>query len=757
MVEAYQASFGRLQPKDAALLAVGAFGRAELFPYSEIDILIVHQPESRETVKDQLPGFMRLLWERGLRLNPRISTLDECLQAAEQSLDLPINVLDRRLLAGQGQLAADFERKLSSFFESGGLRLARSLCQLTRARHERYGRTPYHAEPDVKECPGGLRDFRLMRRIERLVPGLASEAEELKQPGTFLAASRCFLHFRAQADRNVLDLAAQRAMAGPPFGFTIGRYLDFARLVFNQARGILEAVEAAEAAGRPSPLDDADVEFTLRAKRVYLQHPGPLQNDSGLLLRALLFVGEHGTPLTADTERRFESARDAWAASCDVPQNLWPVLRTILSLPHVAVAVRSLRSMLGLIVPQWPHIERTIVTDPEHRYVAGEHTLCLLDCITALGDVTDSVRRRFADLFSEIDDIPALLFAVLVHESDPGVARSAAARVGMPAEEQDVVEFLVKHQQDLTNVVSGRDPGDPATARLLATRVGTIERLKLLAVFSYAEIAATDPEAAVLWRLEQLWRAYAATRQELTRELETDRIESLPATLPSGAAFIRGFPTRYLRSRTADDISLHARLYELSRLAGVAVDLKRTETAYRITIMSRDRPYLFASLSAAISSFGLDILQAEAFSNSAGIVLDTFVFGDPKRTLESNPPEAERLQDLVRRVGLGKTDGRRLLRNQGQRGAERRSFAPRVQFDSDACETATLVEIVAEDRPGLLYSLANAISSMGCNIDVVLIDTKGQRAIDVFYVAHQGGKLTSELQAELESKLVAAC
>src|SRR5262249_54009992 len=149
----------------------------------------------------------------------------------------------------------------------------------------------------------------------------------------------------------------------------------------------------------------------------------------------------------------------------------------------------------------------------------------------------------------------------------------------------------------------------------------------------------------------------------------------------------------------------------------VAVDVERIQGAYTLTVVSPDIPFLFASLAGAITSFGLDILKAEAFGNSKGIVLDTFVFADPKGTLERDPPELDRLQDLIRRVGLGKTDARRLLRGRAQADPAKRPFAPQIRFDSDAYEAATLVEIVAPDHPGLLYSLAMEFSTAGCNID----------------------------------------
>ncbi len=211
--------------------------------------------------------------------------------------------------------------------------------------------------------------------------------------------------------------------------------------------------------------------------------------------------------------------------------------------------------------------------------------------------------------------------------------------------------------------------------------------------------------------------------------------------MPGRPAFLKGFPVRYLRAHSGAEIEEHMRLYEESRPTGVAVQLDRIEGAYRLTVIARDMPALFASFAGAISSFGLDILKAEAFSNARGTILDTFIFADPQRTLELNPPESERLLDLIRRVALGKTDGQRLLRGRAQ-ADPKNARAPPGSVHSDACDTATLVEIIAEDRPGLLYNLATVFSSTACNIDVVLIDTKGRRAIDVFYVAHEGQKLS---------------
>ncbi len=154
----------------------------------------------------------------------------------------------------------------------------------------------------------------------------------------------------------------------------------------------------------------------------------------------------------------------------------------------------------------------------------------------------------------------------------------------------------------------------------------------------------------------------------------------------------------------------------------------------------------------------MDIVKAEAFSNQQGLILDTFVFTDPKRTLELNPTEADRLRQTLEDVALGRLDTGQLLRGRtAPNRLKKRTVEPRVHFDPHACDSATLIEIIAEDRPGLLYELSSAISTAGCNIDVVLIDTEGRKAIDVFYVATKGGKLSSNIANALSDTLLSLC
>jgi [protein-PII] uridylyltransferase len=280
--------------------------------------------------------------------------------------------------------------------------------------------------------------------------------------------------------------------------------------------------------------------------------------------------------------------------------------------------------------------------------------------------------------------------------------------------------------------------------------------LKYLTLLTYADISAVNPEAMTPWRLEQLWRTYLVAYRELTRELDTDRIASPRDAAPE---FADGFPRRYLRTHTATEIAAHADLVETATGSGVALDLRRDHGFWRLAIAAADRTGLLAAFAGVLAGFGMNIVKAEAFANRGGMVLDTFVFEDPMRTLELNPEEVDRLRKVLKRAALGKEDVSKLLKGRAPAAKvpDRVRVRPAVAFDSEASASATLVEIVAQDRPGLLYDLARTFAESDCAIEVVLLDTKAHKAIDVFYVTRGHAKLGPDLQDKLKADLLSVC
>ncbi|MEP6961369.1 MAG: HD domain-containing protein [Acidobacteriota bacterium] len=735
-----------------ALVAVGGFGRGELFPHSDVDLLLLIESDKTILPKEAVSGFLQLLWDSGLRPSNSVHPLSDCTIEHADNAEFTISLLDRRFMAGDEALYKQLEQKFSQFRARRGASIARQLVRLAADRRAKYQNTIYHLEPNIKEMPGGLRDLQTARWLQALDPH--GNLPDLTAALDFLSGVRWRLHQMAGRDKNDLTFEIQDSLSEHPDAL-MRDYFRHARLIERSARHAMEA--SSERSGEllrrfhewRSRLSTTD--FTVSRDRVLLRGHKPPNS-----LQLFEFVARHGLKLAPDTIERLEGF---------VPEATWEDWKRLLNLPNPGPGLRAMQEsgVLAAALPEWRNIECLVTRDYYHRYTVDEHTLVAVE---ALENVIDG---RFAALMAGIEDPALIRISLLLHDIGKGsgrdhsivsteIADAVLARWAAPPEDREAIEYLVRHHLTLSEVMTSRDLSDPATAQALAHSIGTVERLKLLTMLTYADISAVNPQAMSPWRLEQLWQTYAITHEEFTRELAAERIHAAPGVAPDRAQFLEGLPVRYLRTHSATEIDAHFALARQLSSRPVALEIQHLRGVYRLTLLARDRPALFTSVAGAISSFGLDIVKAEAFSNASGVVLDTFTFSDPHRTLELNPSETDRLRGVVRNVVEGKTDAEALLRGRPKPLLPTRAkVPPRVVFREDATEVATLIEIAAEDRPGLLHDLSAAISRTGCNIEVVMINTEAHKALDVFYVTHQGGKLELPMQHALKLELLAAC
>ncbi len=775
-------------PAGVALLAVGGYGRRQLFPYSDIDVLMLFESERLAVAqKDAISVFLQRLWDAGLRMSHSVRTPAECTEVHDRNIELNVSLLDQRYLAGDRSLYAKLAEKMPRFITANRDVLVRNLAQLTRERHTKYADTFYHLEPNVKETPGGLRDFQLicwlaqMRETQPTRLGAAHPAPELEQAFRFLARLRCYLHCQSGRDNNLLSFEAQDAMAEQwrtgDAALWMREYYRHARAIYRAAMRDLEANEAqssslfAQFRDWRSRLSNAD--FSVHRERAHFRAPQRLDVEPELVLSLFEFVARHGIRPSPEATDQVQARRERLRAYFADSKPVWPALVRILSLPNTPLALRWMHEtgVLTALFPELEGIECLVVRDFFHRYTVDEHTLVAIQNLWHLRGVDEAPLKSYGELLGEMQQPAALVLALLFHDSGKGrggdhikaslhLAQHALIRIHAPQHETDTILFLIGKHLELSSAMQSRDLFDPQTLRDVAHQVETVERLKALTLVTYSDISAVNPAVMTPWRAEQLWQLYLMVYNELTRELEAERIEIDPAGPPERVEFLQGFPTRYLRTHTETEIDEHMALVEKSQKRGVAVDVRKLESAYQLTMVTTaDRPGLFASVAGTLSSFGMNILKAEAFANRRGLILDTFTFADSARTLELNPTEVDRLRNMTERVIAGKVDVRELLRNRPKPALPSRSarIPATVSFDGEASATATLVEIVAEDRPGLLYDLASAISSTGCNIEVVLIDTQAHKAIDVFYLTSGGKKLEPAKHERLADALERAC
>jgi [protein-PII] uridylyltransferase len=771
-----------------SIAAVGGYGRRELFPYSDIDILIVVENEAvMQALKDPLSEFLRELWDGGLRVSQSVRTVAECSELHEQNIELHISLLDLRFVCGERVIFERLATALPAFFSKHENRLVRELAAMARRRHAKFNHTVYHLEPNVKESPGGIRDIHLLHWLALLAQEKTAITEalaEIEGARQFLHSVRCFLHWQAKRDNNLLSFESQDQAAA---AWQIANPAEWMRLYYRNARAVFHsALRALEFADLKDPslmrefrswrsrLSTAD--YTVSHEHVLLRNPAITMRSSATLLDLFTFVARHGIVLSWDAQRRLtsESARlyDLLRGQ-PVP---WPAWRDFFSQPHVAVALRQMQEtgLLAAAIPHWHTVECLVVRDFYHRYTVDEHSIVAVEVIDLLAANKPGAPVRFHGLLQEEEDLAVLRLALLLHDIGKGTlpgqhvtgslqaAEAVFESLGVPEPKREMIRFLIGHHLDLSLVMNGRDLEDPATARFLSSQIPTQEHLRQLTLLTYADISAVNPTAMTPWRVEQLWRVYAAGLQQLTRELIANRIQEGesalfgPGTSHELTRFLEGFPTRYLRTHTREQIEHHFQLDRKRQQNGVVVEIGPDSGAYLLTVLKADHAGIVAALCGALASRGMNILKAEASSNARGYLLALIRFSDPLRNLELNPDEIGRLEWTIECVLRGSLRVANLLKN--RRAAPRPSsgakILPSVRFNNDASDNCTLVDFVGEDRPGLLYSLTSAFAAADCNIELLLVDTEAHKAIDVFYITKSGEKLDEPAQEELLEELV---
>jgi [protein-PII] uridylyltransferase len=393
------------------------------------------------------------------------------------------------------------------------------------------------------------------------------------------------------------------------------------------------------------------------------------------------------------------------------------------------------------------------------------------------------MEHRFADILASLEHPEYLYLSLLFHDVGKGMPNESHVDGSLEAVEtvferlrvdsfgREIVTFLIANHLRMSATLMRRDIFDPEAVHDFAKTVGTIEHLKMLTLFTYADIKAVNPEALTSWKAEMLWQLYAATENYLNRSVDDQRMylagedaQQLERLVPKGedAAeaerfrnFLDGFPRRYLLTHSSAEISAHYRMYRRLGHSVGEISITKRDQYYELILVTKDRPFLFEKVVGTISSWGMNILKADACANRSGIALDSLRFSDRFQTLDHNPSEMGRLKQQLIAAISGELDVSAMMKRkfQPEKRPPKVSVDTRIHMDNDCSSHSTVVEIVALDRPGLLYDISSTFAEHSFNIEVGLIDTEGGTATDVFYVTQDGAKLSSERQHELQTEL----
>jgi len=797
-------------PEGFTLMACGDFGRQTLFPYSEIDLLILFASEEiAAKLQEPLERFSQEMKTLPWKLDEVSKTLGGFTPLLPENVESFLALLDCRYLGGDRRLFSSLRGRLIPEVLAREVPvLLQHLAETARSRHHKFGHTVFHVEPNVRDGPGGCRDYTLacwlgtLSALEKQQPWPGNEAlfsppiqSTLESAWSFLASVRCFLHFRSARDDNILtwdaqDEAAAQKLGAP--GVNCKTSAEWMRLYFGHAGAIdrianrlLEESPAAhslfyrELETWRTGFSDSD--FMVVDGVIYLHRPGEAAN-SALLFRLFLLMAQRGFNLSPAAEHQVEQALPSLAQHLPAGNAVWRFLAELLPQPHMGDALRAMHSLhlLTLYMPELSEIEALAVRDFAHRFTVDEHTLRAMENLHALQQSKSKWDERYAEILNELEQPELLYLAILLHDvgkavtlADPIPASLAAAqkclnRLGLAPADRETVLFLIEHHLDMGATLR-RDIYDPHTIGQFADMAGTPDRLKMLCLFTYADLQAVNHEALTPWKAEDLWQLYIGTANHLDRTVDErvhadahDEVVSHLRTLAAAAGqkfqtFLEGFPRRYLRTYPVDDILRHFEMAGRLQRDPVQLSLKRSRHWYELTLVTPDRPFLFATVAGALTACGMNIGKAGAYSNQGGTVVDTFYFSDRFRTLEMNLPAWERFKDSVHAILSGKRNLKEMLREalrQEKRESGKAQAAPQVSIDDQCSPHSILVEVITPDQPGLLYRIASILAQQKCNIDIALIDTEGATAIDVFYLTTAGSKLAPAQQNGLREALL---
>jgi len=795
---------------DIALVAVGGYGRGELHPYSDIDLLILLDKADHELFRDSIERFLTLLWDIGLEVGQSVRSVDECAEQARADLTIITNLMESRTVAGPERLRQRMLDVTSTvhMWPSKDFFLAKRAEQ--KARHHKYNDTEYNLEPNVKGSPGGLRDIQTILWVARRQYGtlnlraLAGEGFLVESEHALLASSqellwkvRYALHMLAGRAEDRLLFDHQRSIAellgftGEDTKQTIENFMQqYYRVVMSIAQlsdliiqHFEEVILAPEDEAPPVPLNSR---FQLHDGYIEATSDHVFKRTPFAMLEIFLLMAQHPEikGVRADTIR---SLREHRYLIDDDFRNDIRNTSLFIELFKCKIGIhRNLRRMnrygiLGRYLPEFGFIVGQMQHDLFHIYTVDAHTLNLIKHLRKLQYTQTSEKFPLATkLMAKLPKPELIYLAGLYHDIGKGRhgdhseigaidAEAFCIRHQLPQWDTRLIVWLVQNHLLMSTTAQRKDLSDPQVIHDFAQTVVDETHLDYLYVLTVADINATNPTLWNSWRASLLRQLYTETKRALRRGLENpvDREEQIRQTQSAALdILVRGgndpddveqlwsqLGDDYFLRHTAGDVAWHTdAILQQPVDGGPLVLIKETtqrefEGGTQIFIYAPDQHDFFAVTVAAMDQLNLNIHDARIITSSSQFTLDTYIVLDNDGdSIGNNPVRIEKIRKGLTEALRNPDDYPNIIQRRVPRQLKHFAFAPQVTIHNDAQRPVTVLELSAPDRPGLLARIGMIFLEFDLSLQNAKIATLGERVEDVFFITDANNQPLSDPQ-----------
>jgi [protein-PII] uridylyltransferase len=800
VLDLYRSALEELSPAeqatveaDLSLVAHGGYGRRDVAPYSDVDLMLLYAPKASRLVGPLAKRLLHDLFDAGLILGQSVRTVSEACKMGLGDATIFTSLVESRLLAGSEPLFTRFQVKFKSQARRHWRRLVRDIEISRRQERERFGETVYLLEPNVKRSPGGLRDIQLMRWVGFARYGEASpdglllldelskqDEVDVRRALEFLLRVRNELHFHNQKEQDVLNRSEQVRLA-KVFGAEAAQGMleveVFMREYFRNTHSVQQIAARFLEGAKPwtklgeflSPLlsHKVDGDYRVGPTRISATPAGlqKLQGSLAEVLRLADLANSHNKRIAHGT---WETVH---RAAPKLPDTLTPEITqrflSILEQPaRLGELLRNLHAMgvLERLIPEFTHARSLLQFNEYHKFTVDEHCIRAVEAATSFGDT----QTPWGEVYRSIRPKYLLHLALLIHDLGKGfvedhsevglrIAEETAHRLGLPEHDRETLKFLVHKHLVMAHLAFRRDTSDDQLIVRFAVDVGSAEALRLLFVLTCADLAAVGPGVLNSWKGEVLSNLYIRTLLHLSGDspsLVADDCRAATQALLSDEEEAdwylqqtEALHSSYLMNTAPEQIA--AELRRLRRLGTGDVDvwhrfIPETKT-FEITVGTYEgiTPGVFHKLTGGLTSAGLQILSADINTLADGLVFDRFLVHDPDYAGQSPP---ERMSEVERRLKQSLQSDqppafRRVWRSSQQTAADALQVLPTlVRLDNNTSENFTIVDVFAADRMGLLYTISRTLFEQGLSVYIAKIGTFLDQVVDVFYVTDQSGQ-----------------